>query len=633
MGKLVCLTVGQETLLHEPGWIIHPSGSDGRIFRPSGFVTLAVPQIGTPALPTFQFPGPYSISELENRISEFKTSLRQSLSDLKLKEDSGRLDGASDCQCSDIRGGQSLQSQMSQTPVTSGPESASLQEAKQIGYFSKPPTLPSMVETLRTSSPRPIDHGNSALGKPPGPTIQSRGNRSDTPSNDAEQSLSRPIRMHNILNPADDRMNQRSVAQLDSPQTSVSSSSWRPSDRSAQSQSPSSISTHSTNMPISRMYPSSSNPVNRQNGTSGSSMNHINGLGTLSLPNATIDAKESPFLYSRNQNSTLGASSISLPAVSAEYKPPISLRSSFGSMSQNGTPPDRRGAMGVPSATSSQCDSPGTSYSSYSQMSRASPSSQPFNVPTTQPVPSAHYSSLATTRAVPSERHPISLTSELSYGSVSSAVGHSTYQLMAFDTDQGPIQVPVDVQAASKMADEKRKRNAGASQRFRQRRKDKERESSTTISKLETQLREMSEEREYYRVERDYFRGIVYNSPAQAQVVPRLPSPRQRKFSQSGNVGTMVDSQWQQSEERGGQAGRNTRRRISAYGPGYENQAQTAVAAPTPSPGYPPTPPLQFSHPLSRASNSGARPPTSALPPARPSTHDPPPLPSWNPAR
>ena len=598
-------------------------------FRPIIVAALAVSQISTPALPTFQFPGPYSIAVLEERIAEFKTSL-ESLSELKLKEEFGRWEKTDSDQCSGGRERKSLQSHMSQTPIASGPESNSVQEGNQAGYFSKPTTLPPIVDPFRSSPPRFSENGNPTPGKTPGSTVQSRGSQMDTSSNDAEQGLSRPIRMHNILNPAgatEDKINQRSVIQLESPQTSVSSNSWRPSERSTQSQSPSSISTHSINMPISRIHPLSSNQLNRQSATPGSSMNHYGALGT----NGTIDAKESPFLSGRSHYIPSASSSSSFPAVSADYKPSVAIRPSFGSIPQNATPPDRQGGIVVPPAPSSQGDSPNTSYSSYSQMSRASPSSsQSYNISTVQTSSSAHYGSLATTRGTASERQPITLGSELSYGPVTSAGGHSTYQLMAFDTDQGPIQVPVDVQAASKMADEKRKRNAGASQRFRQRRKDKERESSTTISKLENQIREIGEEKEYYRLERDYFRGLVYSSSAQAQVVPRLPSPRLRKFSQAGNIGTMVESQWQQPEERGGQAGRNTRRRISAYAPNYE-QSSTTMAAPTQSPGYPPTPPMQFSHPPPRTASSVARPPPSGLPPPRPGPHDPPPsLPSWN---
>ncbi|KAK5013483.1 hypothetical protein LTR60_003846, partial [Cryomyces antarcticus] len=76
---------------------------------------------------------------------------------------------------------------------------------------------------------------------------------------------------------------------------------------------------------------------------------------------------------------------------------------------------------------------------------------------------------------------------------------------MTFERPSGDITIPVDVQAASRVSDEKRKRNAGASARFRQRRKEKEREATTTISKLEQQLREATEDAEFYKRERDYF--------------------------------------------------------------------------------------------------------------------------------
>ncbi len=90
----------------------------------------------------------------------------------------------------------------------------------------------------------------------------------------------------------------------------------------------------------------------------------------------------------------------------------------------------------------------------------------------------------------------MTLASEGSFEPATSTVGPS-YQLMTFDTDQGPIQVLVDVQAASKMADEKRKRNAGASARFRQRRKENEREASQMIAKLEQQMKEANEDRDF----------------------------------------------------------------------------------------------------------------------------------------
>jgi hypothetical protein len=73
------------------------------------------------------------------------------------------------------------------------------------------------------------------------------------------------------------------------------------------------------------------------------------------------------------------------------------------------------------------------------------------------------------------------------------ASGQSQCQMLTLETEQGLIQVPIDVQAASKVAGEKRKRYAIASRRFRQRRKEKEQETL----KLEAQVREMIEERDF----------------------------------------------------------------------------------------------------------------------------------------
>ena len=60
--------------------------------------------------------------------------------------------------------------------------------------------------------------------------------------------------------------------------------------------------------------------------------------------------------------------------------------------------------------------------------------------------------------------------------------------MMTVEAENGPVEVPINVQAASKVADEKRKRNATASYRFRQRRKERESETSQNISKLEDQI-------------------------------------------------------------------------------------------------------------------------------------------------
>ena len=127
-----------------------------------------------------------------------------------------------------------------------------------------------------------------------------------------------------------------------------------------------------------------------------------------------------------------------------------------------------------------------------------------------------------------------------------------------------------DVQAASRVADEKRRRNAGASARFRQRRKEKEKEASTTIGRLEQQVKELSEDADFYRRERDMFRGILSTIPGSERHLQRPPSPRLRRssivsipgHSGSSTIGEQVPSQEQAQRS---PEGRNVRRRTSTF--------------------------------------------------------------------
>ena len=66
------------------------------------------------------------------------------------------------------------------------------------------------------------------------------------------------------------------------------------------------------------------------------------------------------------------------------------------------------------------------------------------------------------------------------------------FQVMTIQTEQGPVEVPDDVQSASRVADKKRTRNATASQKSRRRRKEREKD-------LEAQVQKLTEERDYYQ--------------------------------------------------------------------------------------------------------------------------------------
>ena len=571
---------------------------------------MAATQISSPSQPSFPFPGPYSLSELEHRLSEFRATIQHSLSGLQLREGTGYWEEKRDDRCADEREGKSCQSHMSQKPLATGPESNGSLNGSHVQYPSREPKLPPIVDTLRFTS-RPNEYSTSRNGNAFGPSGSPRGDQSEIFTSDAEPKPSRSIRVQNILNPTgapDESLYQRPPTQTESPQTSVSSVSWRPSDRSTQS--PISMSTLSG----LRRQPSSSGQSSLPSLTRNSSLNRGVAIGSISLPNGTIDAKKSPFLSGSHSSYHPDVGAIP-PSILTGYPPSNGPRGSYGFPNQQ--PPaatDRRGMESAHSTTASQSDSP-SPFSSYSQLSRASPAPQY----TTQ-ASSAHF---APPRGAGLEGQ-LTHGSEHSFSQGTSAVGQSTYQIMTLDTDQGPIQVPVDVQAASKMADEKRKRNAGASARFRQRRKEKERESSQTISKLESQIRDIGEEKEYYRMERDYFRSLVYSTPAQSQVVPRMPSPRQRKYSQSGSMGS---NQWSQSEDRGNQAARIIRRRTSGYTPACD-VPQSSMPAPNPPLGYPPSP-LPFPHPAVRGPPPVSRPQLSSVSLPRSGPFDGPAPPPW----
>jgi len=185
---------------------------------------------------------------------------------------------------------------------------------------------------------------------------------------------------------------------------------------------------------------------------------------------------------------------------------------------------ERRGNDATPPHPASLGDSTSIYHSSCKQTNRTEPAHTPFIEFTGQP-----QSSLS--NPFPSSGHA-SVFSQTTFDPnvfevpSSSSTAQSQYRMMMLDTAQGPIQVPVDVQASSRVAKEKRKRNATASHKFRQRRKEREQEVSGHISRLEAHIRMMAEEVDYYRQERDYFRNVALSNCIPIQ--PRPLSPRRR---------------------------------------------------------------------------------------------------------
>lgn len=198
--------------------------------------------------------------------------------------------------------------------------------------------------------------------------------------------------------------------------------------------------------------------------------------------------------------------------------------------------------------------------------------------------------------------------------------GQTDFQL-TFETQQGPMVVPVNVdyQQASRLADEKRKRNAGASARFRARRKEKEREANSTISGLQQELQDLMDEREFYLRERNFFRDLLARSnPGPLPVRPHSPQARRpHQFSSAVSEGSSsVDYRHQDAEAQ--------RRATGEYPPTLTSQSPgTPYNHSFPPSGPPmtlPTPPTPNTYSDPRAGPPGPPPPP---PNTRPPPYDP----------
>lgn len=325
-------------------------------------------------------------------------------------------------------------------------------------------------------------------------------------------------------------------------------------------------------------------------------------LSLLNPPTGTIDAHQTPFLTANTRPSELVASHPSLP--------PANRPVYFTAQPSDPAPPQamvradmRRPSIGFPQSGSA---SPIPQYSPYSQP--ASVASSQYDNQSTH----GQYAPSSTHVPLHDSRHgSIPMETERNSMIPMAPSSQSSIQLMTIKSQTGhQVQIPVDVQAASKVADEKRRRNAGASARFRARRKEKEREASMSISRLEQQLRDAIEDAEFYRIERDYFKSIVFEQP-NPKPHYRPSSPRLRRHSiapshaPSSTTGPGSDGSYAEYEEDAREEERNVRRRTSNYHP---------VSGP------PPTEP-NTAGPPHHGYSVPAFPPVN-LPPVQPASHE-----------
>ncbi|KAM0531346.1 hypothetical protein ACHAPP_008106, partial [Verticillium nonalfalfae] len=84
---------------------------------------------------------------------------------------------------------------------------------------------------------------------------------------------------------------------------------------------------------------------------------------------------------------------------------------------------------------------------------------------------------------------------------------------MSLGGDGGSVDVVLDNRQASRQADEKRQRNAGASARFRKRKKDQIGALESENVDLKSQMQVLVQEREWFRAERDRLRNLLLQTP------------------------------------------------------------------------------------------------------------------------
>ncbi|KAL8681018.1 MAG: hypothetical protein Q9186_002854 [Xanthomendoza sp. 1 TL-2023] len=453
------------------------------------------------------------VPEVNNR--DFNASIKF-LSHLHLQEVRGNRKAGASRQCYGVHRSRE-EVHMSQGPPASRPVSSQHQDDR---YKSLPPlesrTLPPIKDNPRS---RVSSAQEPAL-------VYANTTPAQSPVN---QKFSRSIGMQNILNQdtPEEPDRRRKADHFELPSPAITAASRAPS--TSMTPSPGTVSLPSITSPSMHAYPSSISQGPRQILTPRSASAYAPSFTSKATIPGTIDAKASPFI---GASEPVHCQPPPEPSHLQEHHPvpPLTSLQFTNPFPQPRSPPGRRPSGGSQVSTAldrrpslAGSDSPSTTYSSYSQYSATPPipasnppssSSTFFGVPYPNqggPAPHHHHNHNHNQGVFSSQptTGPVSSTSHHNHNNTTTPYAYAHAQIYTLSTSAGPIPVPVDTQAASKVADEKRKRNATASHRFRQRRKEKEMETNRNIEKLENQIGALAKEKEFYRQERDFFRGLV----------------------------------------------------------------------------------------------------------------------------
>jgi hypothetical protein len=173
------------------------------------------------------------------------------------------------------------------------------------------------------------------------------------------------------------------------------------------------------------------------------------------------------------------------------------------------SPKPRMFSMEALQSVHSQDASRHTSQSSSNHISRLSIAPH-YGITVPQQSSMAHQASTHQASTHQASTHQSSFPTPVEPLALSSpdALGPRAQSSYSFESPDGLIQIPVDLESGSRSSGEKRKRNAGASARFRQRRKEKELENAHNIAELEQRVRDLTKICKLYREQRDHFYNL-----------------------------------------------------------------------------------------------------------------------------
>ena len=348
-----------------------------------------------------------------------------------------------------------------------------------------------------------------------------------------------------------------------------------------------------------------------------------------STPRRTSNTMQAPGRTPHSQSAS--------PSISQSSQNPSSSQTSPASyLYKGGPPPSTQGYF--PSSTFAQAGGMQFAAEPRGQAGTLSTTEGPYSAPP-----------LSQQQAQPGSSSTVSSASASAPASANRQTSASDpIQVLTITTSQGIYNVPVDVHQASRLADEKRARNAGASARFRQRRKEKEREANTTIEKMQTQnrdlerkVRELEQERDFYRGERDRFRDVVFRTPEMRHLAMQAPpSPQSMRTGSFQGPGMALGGPPPPPPQQGPTMGfqqetpqeRAPRRRRTDNSGDFTSVPYTLPPAstlpPVPAPGYPPGP---TSLPPLRIDNTAAQQNPTTGPNIAPVTTAGPPPPPFDP--